>query len=161
MAKQSNAPGNNRERELQQSTIPDAALVAAFENCSFDAAQFDHTMHVRIAWLYLNEMSLVDAVSRYTRGLKKLTARLGVPEKYHETITWFYLVMINERRTGDGAVSWTDFCRDNPDILSRRPPLVAAYYSDEKIRSQLARRQFILPDMAQSSRSGSPPNTSK
>ncbi len=139
----------------------DDQLITAFENCSVDPEQFDHAMHVRVAWIYLNQFDLAQAIAKYTAGLRKLTAHLGVPEKYHETITWFYIILINERRGGGHSNDWNEFCESNPDLLCYRPPVFIHYYPEEVIDSALARQQFILPVIDQPSRSGSPPSTSK
>ena len=40
-----------------------------------------------MAWLYLERYTLLDAVSRFTAAIRRLTEKLGVPGKYHETIT--------------------------------------------------------------------------
>ncbi len=139
----------------------DEELIAAFENCSVDPEQFDHAEHVHVAWIYLNQFDLTKAISKYTAGLKNLTAHLGVPGKYHETITWFYIILISERRTRDHSKNWNEFCESNQDLLCYRPPVFTHYYPKEIIDSALARQQFILPIIDQPSRSGNPPSTSK
>lgn len=35
------------------------------------------------------------ALARYVRHLRELTERLGVPEKFHATITWTYLILLD------------------------------------------------------------------
>lgn len=117
----------------------------AFERGAVDAESFDHEAHVYVGWLYLRQYPLLEAIRRYCEALRRLTAKLGVPGKYHETITWFFLVQIDGRcRLQDGN-DWFDFRRRNPDLF-RAGPLLAHYYSPELLGSEAAKQHFLLPD---------------
>ena len=72
--------------------------------------------------------------------------KLGVPGKYHDTITWFYLLIIAERRNRDGGDDWPTFRRANDDLFSRDDNVLGRYYSKELLASDEARNNFILPD---------------
>lgn len=122
-----------------------ALSIEAFERGDVDPSTFDHAAHVYVAWLYVGRFSLPDAVGRFTAALKRLTAALGAPEKYHETISWFYLLLIAERRheTGD---DWRDFRRQNSDLFGRNGDILDRYYSKATLASEQARRNFVLPD---------------
>jgi hypothetical protein len=117
----------------------------AFERGDIDADGFDHEGHVFLGWLYLERYPLLDALRLYGESLKRLTANLGVPHKYHETITWFFLAQIDARRRLSGAGGWRSFRRQNEDLFEAGT-LLARYYSPELLRSDAARRNFLLPD---------------
>ena len=59
-------------------------IVAAFENATIEAADFDHEAHLLVGWWYLQERSVLDALSRFTGALRRLTRKLGMPSKYHD-----------------------------------------------------------------------------
>lgn len=120
--------------------------VAAFEAGSFDPSTFDHAAHVRVAWCYLQQCELGEAIRRFTRAVRALTVRLGVPGKYHETITWFFIIAIAERCAQQPYADWDAFRRRNPDLFSGA--VIRRYYSEERLQSTLARRQFLLPDLS-------------
>ena len=122
-------------------------IVAAFEDATIDAAEFDHEAHLLVGWRFLQEQSLVDAIRRFTAALKRLTQKLGVPGKYHETITCFYLIKIAERCTGKAATDWSAFKDANPDLFARNPSLIRQYYSESLLASEDARQAFVLPDL--------------
>ena len=124
--------------------IPELTL-DAFEKGSIDAESFDHESHVYVGWLYLEHCPLPEAIQRYCDALRRLTHRLGAPGKYHETITWFFLVQIDSRRRLSGTRDWPGFRRRNPDLF-RAGPLLARYYSPELLDSEAARQHFMLPD---------------
>ena len=123
-----------------------AVTIAAFESAHIAADSFDHEAHVYLAWLYLEQFSVFEALQRYVQGLRRLTRQLGVPGKYHETITCFYLLKIAERRdesTGD----WQDFRNRNADLFARGDASVLhRCYSRATLESERARRAFVLPD---------------
>ena len=120
-----------------------ALTIDAFEAGSIDAGAFDHEAHVYVAWLYLDAFATAEAIDRFTAALKRLTARLGVAEKYHETITWFYMLAIAERRKPNE--SWTDFRRANPELFDKSDDILARYYDRETLASNRARTTFLLP----------------
>jgi hypothetical protein len=125
----------------------DRDFVAAFEACAIAGTDFHHADHVRLAWIYLREHPLIEAIERFTTSLQRFAAHHGVPGLYHETITWAYLLLIHERMQRDGApANWESFRETNGDLFDRKPPILERYYSMETLRSDIARRIFVLPD---------------
>jgi hypothetical protein len=125
----------------------DRDFVAAVESCAVAAAEFRHADHVRLAWLYLNDHPLIEAIARYSTALRRLAAFYGVPDKYHETITWAYLVLIHERmRRDDAPHQWEAFRAANSDLFSRKPSVLERYYAPQTLKTDVARRIFVLPD---------------
>lgn len=106
-----------------------------------------HAQHVRLARLYLLEEPPDVAVPRYCRDLRRFAAALGAPEKYHETITRAFLLLVAERmaRTGPGD-RFEEFAARHPDLLAWRPSVLERYYRPETLASAFARRHFVLPD---------------
>ena len=117
-----------------------------FEAGNLDPETFDHEAHVYIAWQLLEEDDLPVAAVRFTTALKRLTEKLGIGSKYHETISWFYLLIIAERREGKARQDWTAFKAANDDLFRRDGNVLSRYYSKETLASKTARRAFILPD---------------
>lgn len=125
----------------------DREFVAAIENCAISCRDFHHADHVRLAWLYLRDHSLLDAIERFTRSLRRFAAHCGGAGKYHETITWAYLLLIHERVQRDDAPGdWEAFRAANADLFDWRPSILERYYAPQTLRSDLARRIFVLPD---------------
>jgi len=120
--------------------------IAALEAGDIDPQRFDHEAHVYAGWLYLRQFPLAVAIAKFTAALQRLTAKLGVPEKYHETVSWFFLLLIAERRALSMTDSWSDFRCDNDDLFCRDNSILSRYYSDELVDSELARHCFVLPD---------------
>ena len=123
--------------------------IRAFEAGDVPPGGFGHREHVLVAWTYLREEPLLAALARFTTALRRFAAARGAPEKYHETITWAYVLLIHERlERGDRGASWDDFAAANADLLtwSGATSILARYYRDDTLRSDLARRVYVMPD---------------
>jgi len=118
--------------------------IEQFEAGHVDAEQFDHEAHVYMGWLYVQACDLPEAISRFDSTLRRLTARLGVPGKYHATITWTFLVLINERAEPDET--WDGFRSRNAALIRDSKTTLQRYYSDTLLFSDAARQYFVLPD---------------
>lgn len=127
----------------------DSELIERFEAGAIPNERFHHREHVRVVWLYLRRYPVLDALRRFTAGLKHFAAVHGKANLYHETITWAYVFLIHERmmRAGDGQ-SWEEFAAANADLLDWENNILRIYYRAETLRSDLARRVFVLPDIA-------------
>jgi len=129
------------------SSVSERELVAAAENCTFPCGGFRHADHVRLAWIYLRERPLLDAIARFASALRRFAAHCGAAGKYHETITWAYMLLIHERmQRDDCGDDWERFCLANADLFHRTPSILERYYATQTLESDLARRIFVLPD---------------
>ena len=128
-------------------TTTDADFLAAFESCTLPADTFHHQDHVRMAWVYLQRLPVLDALARFVTALQRYAAHHGAPQRYHATITLAYFFLIAERRERHPEVdSWEEFAAANADLLRWRGGLVERCYRPETLASDLARRVFLLPE---------------
>ncbi len=102
--------------------LSDRDLIDGFEQCTLEA--FGHPEHVRVTWLYLQEMPVEACLSRLREGVQRFAAAKGADGLYHETITWAFILIIHDRirRVEDRTrESWRSFMARNPDLLTYRP----------------------------------------
>jgi hypothetical protein len=127
--------------------MTDETLVEHFEAGEVPPDGFHHADHVRAAWWYLRNRALPSAINDFSVALRNFATRQGKPGLYHETITVAFLLVINERldRTGRDA-NWAEFAARNPDLMTWRPSVLDRYYLEETLRSDRARRTFVMPD---------------
>jgi len=105
----------------------DRAFIEAFERGDVPASEFHHADHLRLALAYLADSSSVDeAIARMAAALTTFAAAAGVPDKYHHTLTVFWMRMVAR-------------------LLDKDLPL--AYYSRERLFSDEARARWIEPDL--------------
>jgi hypothetical protein len=104
----------------------DSSFARACERGEILAGDFHHADHLRLALAYLCESDSVEhAAARMAATLRGFAARAGHPEKYHHTLTLFWIHKVAQ-------------------LLDKELP--AAYYSDARLSSAQARVQWIDPD---------------
>lgn len=129
--------------------MTDAEFLKAFESCALPESRWTHEAHVRMAWLYLREKPLAEAIPIVREGIKRYNASLKKNLAYHETITQAFLSLIDHRMSrGVGHTSFSDFREENPDLLDRNMPVLLMHYRKETLFSQAAREAFLNPDIA-------------
>jgi hypothetical protein len=73
-----------------------------------------------------------------------------VPDRYHETITLaFVLLMADRVARAAPDQSWDEFAEANPDLFDWQRGSIRPYYRAETLASDLARRHFLFPDAAE------------
>ena len=125
--------------------MTDSEFLAAFEDGSMPEVGFHHVDHVRAAWLMLQQEAPAAALDRFSAALKRFAAARQKDGLYHETITWAYLFLIQERKAGPGDETWEEFAARNPDLLGWNPSILDRYYAKETLYSERARRVFVMP----------------
>ena len=128
--------------------MTDQELIEQFEDGTLPNEGFHHREHVRTAFLYLTKYPVLEALQIFSRTLRRFAEARGKPQLYHQTITWAYIFLIQERMARAGSkLSWEEFARDNPDLLVWKDGILTRFYRSETLASDLARTVFLLPDL--------------
>ena len=101
---------------------------------------FDHAAHIGTAHAALRRYEFFEAASVFAAGLRSLTRRVGLEEKYNATVTLAFLSLIAERM---GSETSSDFVADHGDIGMSE--LLRLGYEPERLASDRARRVGLLP----------------
>jgi len=121
-------------------------LIRCFEADSLPENGFHHADHVRLAFAYLSECPVLEALDRFAGALKHYATARGKSQLYHETITHAYFFLIRERMARNGAAGWDEFARRNSDLLVWKDGILSRYYQPATLQSDLARSVFVFPD---------------
>jgi hypothetical protein len=123
-------------------------LIARLEDCTLPQDRFHHADHLRAAWIYLTRFPAPEAIARFSAALRAFAASLGKADRYHETITWAYLLLVNERMHGaPHAPDWNSFTALHPDLFNWNESILRKYYRKETLESARARAVFVMPDL--------------
>jgi hypothetical protein len=132
--------------DLAEEARVNRALVNDFEQ-GRAPGDFHHADHVRVAFAYISVFPILEAIARFSADLKRFALSKGKPHLYHETITWAYLLLIRQRVAHvDTPPTWEEFVERNPDLLVWKGGAIERYYLPETLKSDFARRTFVLPD---------------
>ena len=124
------------------------AIVRDFEACVLPEAQFDHRLHLTVAFHYLAHLSDAQAHERMRASLRRyIKHHGGDPQVYNETITLFWLKRVRRlmRRL---PASYTVAGAANAVIEhGGSARLIFDYYSREVLLSDAARTSWVEPDL--------------
>jgi hypothetical protein len=126
--------------------MTDMELTRALERGEIANEDFHHVSHLHVAWVYLAESSSVrQAANKMRDTLRRFAATAGKPQKYHETITLFWVHLLSRTHADSGGERLEEIVRANPQLLEKNFPL--AYYSVERLFSDEARTSWVEPDL--------------
>ena len=124
------------------------ALVRRFEDCAIAPAEFTHRAHLAVALWYLTHAPHGEAAALMRAGLLRFITHNGVePQKYNETITLFWLKLVQHFLEHAGA--------DRPlpalanELLARfsNSQLLFAHYSRALVQTPEAKADWLEPDV--------------
>jgi hypothetical protein len=106
---------------------------------------FSHEDHLRMAFAYARRGG-EDAAVRGARRIRGLAEALGVPGKYHDTMTVAWARIVARLAVRSSAPSFEEFLEQHPQLRQR--DLLRAHYSRDLLFSAAARAAFVEPDLA-------------
>jgi hypothetical protein len=130
---------------------PDETFLRAFESCTLPFGEWRHRAHLKVAYLYLRELSFDGALAKARKNIQRYNAATNTPEGlergYHETITvsWLRLVHFALGERGPAA-SADEFVEREASVLNKEALL--RFYSREQLISWRAKSEFVAPDLA-------------
>ncbi|HME88015.1 MAG TPA: hypothetical protein VKE30_02240 [Chthoniobacterales bacterium] len=126
--------------------MSDVEFTRALERGEIANKDFQHASHLHVAWVYLAESSSIgEAAGKMSNTLRNFAAAAGKPEKYHKTITLFWIHLLNRVRLTANGKSLTEIVHCHPRLLEKNFPLV--YYSRDLLFSERARASWVEPDL--------------
>ena len=132
---------------MSDQEMSDQDLLEQFETVTLPIECFRHTEHVRVAFLYLSTFPILEALQTFSAALQRFAAAHGKSKLYHETITWAYMFLIQERMARAGRKqNWDEFAESNAGLLAWKGSVLTRFYSEQTLRSDLAREIFVFPD---------------
>jgi hypothetical protein len=136
-------------------------FIHSFETDSLPQDSFHHAEHIRLAFAYLSEYPVLQALDKFATALKSYAAARGKSQLYHETITHAYFFLVRERMARGAAENrsggncpiqnysnndWDEFARANLDLFTWKDGILTRYYHQATLESDLARNVFVFPD---------------
>lgn len=124
--------------------MDDSQFLAGFEDRTL--TEFHHRDHVRLTWLYLRRHGFEGAARRISKALQALAAAHGASAKYNETLTLFWIRLVEAAMAPDTATDFEAFITAHPALLDKQLP--QRFYRPETLASPQARAGWIAPDLA-------------
>ena len=131
--------------------MKDEEHLRRFEDHSLPKEQWTHRAHLKVAYLYLLQLTYSAALERLRKGIQAYNAAQGIQDTptggYHETMTQVWLQLVNAALRQFGPAETADaFFDAQPQLCDKCTPLL--FYSRDCIKSPEAKRSFVAPDLA-------------
>ncbi|NIS07892.1 MAG: hypothetical protein GWO07_03825, partial [Candidatus Dadabacteria bacterium] len=125
----------------------DQEYFESFKAFKIKPEAFHHREHIRIAYILLAELSVEQAFITLKDDLLSFLDFIGAGKsKYHETMTYAWLLAVNHFMNKCSPCSSSDEFIDSNKILLDKD-IMYTHYSRELIESDNARMIFVQPDL--------------
>jgi hypothetical protein len=126
--------------------LNDIEFLDAFHMNNLPGSEFRHRGHLRLAWLILNKHKHREAASILAREIKRFATAQGSAGRYHETLTRFWVHMVNHaKENASGARSIDELVEEFPILLDKNLPY--KHWKSESFNSHEARAGWVPPDL--------------
>ncbi|HEX6544592.1 MAG TPA: hypothetical protein VF040_22735 [Ktedonobacterales bacterium] len=124
----------------------DEDFVQAFLTGTLPPTQFHHSDHLRLAWVLIRLTGVEEAARRITSGIRYFATAHGHAEKYHDTMTRFWVRIVGHAVARRPDISTFDeFLAAFPLLLEKDLPY--RHWSRETMLSPDARARWVEPDI--------------
>lgn len=107
--------------------------------------RFGHREHLELTWSFLQSRGPEQAYRAVATAIRHVARTHDAADKYHETITRFWVHLIAFHSARSEARSFDQFIDDYPELLDGE--LLNHHYSRELLSSSQARSRWIEPDL--------------
>ena len=124
----------------------DQDFVEAFFSGTLPNEQFHHRDHLRLTWLMLSRHGREIGARKVTDGIRLFAAAHGHSFRYHETMTQFWIWLVDHVRTAQPQIkSFDEFLSAFPAALDKGLPF--RHWSRDVMMSPGARADWVEPDL--------------
>jgi hypothetical protein len=124
----------------------DDDFVQAFMDGSLPPGQFHHRDHLRLAWLLNRRLDGELAGIAIASGIQRFAALHGHAEKYHETLTQFWVrIVAHTAHARPDITDFEAFIATFPQLLDEGLP--NRHWQHETMASATARARWVEPDL--------------
>jgi hypothetical protein len=131
--------------DQQPITPADQQFLAAFDAGQIANQNFHHRDHLRLAWIQIRRLGLDRASDAVAGAIRHFAARHGHADRYHETMTRFWLRAVGLGITRHPMLPFDELLAAEPHLLDKNLPF--SHWSRERMGSDEARRQWVEPDL--------------
>jgi hypothetical protein len=107
---------------------------------------FGHREHLRLAWLALADTgSISEAQGEVSRIIRQFAAVHGVPQKYNQTVTDAWVLIVAHCRAAQPTAGFDEMLRARPILMDKRA--LMRHYTSRTLASAAARESWVEPDV--------------
>ena len=127
--------------------LTDAEFEQQFQACTLDPALFSHEAHLRLAWIHIQQYGIEKALENVPTQIIRFVDNLGAKDKYNHTLTIAAIKTVYHFTLKSVSNNFKDFIQEFPRLKSNFKGLLAAHYRQDIFMNELAKREYIAPDL--------------
>ena len=127
--------------------LTDQQFKQQFQACTLDPALFTHEAHLRLAWIYIQQYGIEKALENIPTQIINFVDNVGARDKYNHTLTIAAIKTVYHFCLKSTADNFVDFIQEFPRLTHNFKDLIAAHYQVDIFNNELAKREFIEPDL--------------
>lgn len=109
------------------------------------AERFGHREHVHLTWLAVSRCGVDTAITVVSEGIQSTARYAGVPQKYNETMSRAWVVLVALAATESGAGDFSELVALHPELLDKK--LLIRYYRSSTLAAAEAKHSWVEPDL--------------
>lgn len=118
-----------------------------FADCVFASDLFSHEAHLRLAFIHVKKYGEAGAIMHITGQIKRYVNKLGVTDKYNETVTVAAIKIVNRFYKEKEWSSFKVFIDGNERLINGFRSLLQSHYSKDIFGMEEARSTYLEPDL--------------
>ncbi len=128
-------------------SLSDDEFVDQFENLTLRPALFSHEAHLRLAFVYLRNFSIIEAIDKIRNGILSFDRKHGDGSKYHETLTVAAVHVINHFRQKQEIHDFSSLLKAYPRLKKDFKQLLLTHYSEKRLFAKDSKYCYLEPDL--------------
>lgn len=131
----------------QHHQLSDYEFSTRFGDGSLEPSYFTHEAHLRLAWIYVQKLGVVEACERVCKEIARFDGLHGDGTKFHKTLTVAAVKAVWHFIQKSGSDNFRDFIREFPQLKFDFKSLIDSHYGFDLLASKEAKRRYISPDV--------------
>jgi len=128
-------------------TLSDEEFEAQFADCSMNPEWFTHEAHIRLAWIHVKKYGVDKACILNSEQIKAFDKKYDEGRRFHKTVTYASVITIHYYMEASKSDTFQGFIKEFPQLISNFKAEISMHYSIDIFDSDLAKREFIEPDL--------------
>ena len=128
-------------------TLSDDEFERQFANITLDPTLFSHEAHIRLAWIHISKYGVGQAIDNICQQIPAFAGFHGAPDKYHATVTVAAVRAVYHFMLKSRSGTFADFIDEFPRLKYNFMDLLHAHYGMDLFQSELARTEYVEPDL--------------
>lgn len=129
-------------------SLDDNLFEKQFEDLSLIPTLFNHEAHLRLAWIHIKKFGVDKAEENLCEQIKAFATFHGDNDKYNLTVTVAAVRAVYHFLLKSKSDDFQNFISEFPKLKDNFKLLIEGHYSIDIFNSELAKKEFIKPDLS-------------